>query len=364
MSASSTFTPISLRLTPPTTDPVSPKIFRSSLIDTVKTKVELTLSQVEKLHASCLKHDRYSFRVPGAFSGCGATIFSRPDQPTIYIEGGPRFLTGQNILGIENMLQMSSELSLAVLERAGIRINDSQRQQLEEGLFQLLRVDVAAHCTCGSPEQLRAVMEAIRRLAVNKARDVSFYGRETVYIGQHSKRRTFKVYNKGAEVGARPIPEGVYTRNALMQVTEGLLRFEFTLRAEELRRLGLASPLTWTPATGRAFLQRNFDFMTRVDGVVPNIVGAGQLTPSCRAKLRAYVLGDVSAFDGAPTMYDQRRREILRVTGIDISSPFALELQRDAVLSVRNVLRDGLGFKAHPKAWKRLRAAAVFRSPG
>lgn len=48
----------------------------------------------------------------------------------------------------------------------------------------------------------------------------------------------------------------------------------------------------------------------------------------------------------------------MQTLGIDISSPFDLKAQHDAVLTVRQVLERGLAFKEHPKAWKTLLAAA------
>ncbi|MDG9423037.1 hypothetical protein OLF92_11170, partial [Streptococcus pneumoniae] len=84
-------------------------------------------------------------------------------------------------------------------------MNRSLTQRLEEGMYEVMRADFVAHCDCGSPERLRAVLLALRHLAVSTARDVSFYGVETIYIGQHSRRKTLKIYDKGVELAKRPI---------------------------------------------------------------------------------------------------------------------------------------------------------------
>ena len=333
-------------------------IFISSLIDTTKIKLKITKKMVAALHASDLKHDGYKFKVPGAYPGGIATIFSRPGQQDVYIEAGPKFLTGQNVVGIEDAHELTSSIVSTAFDRAGIDLAESVYEIVEAGDYDLMRVDYVAHCDCGSPERLQAVMLALRHLAVGCARDVSFYGAETLYIGQHSRRKGLKIYGKGAELTQRPIPFGVPKREQLTAKAQGLLRFEFVLRAEELKRLGLANVLALTPAIGRAFLQGQFDFITRAKGVIPDPALASELPAACRAKLRAWLLGDGMAFTSAPTTRASNRRLILRVTGIDIGSPIDAKTQREALLTVRQVLRDGIGFKSHARAWSALIAAA------
>ena len=339
----------------PDTDPGHDvPLFKSSLFDTMKVKIELPRKMIRQLHASDLKHDGYSFKVPGPFPGCIATIFSRPNDDVVYIEAGPKFLTGQNIVGIEDALQLTYQIVRTALTRAGLTVRQALAARVEGGAYELLRADFVAHCDCGSPERLRAVMLALRHLAVSTARDVSFYGAETIYLGQHSRRKSLKIYNKGSELAARPVPEGVLNRERLTEKAQSLLRFEFVLRAEELKRLKLSDPSELTAEIGRALLQKQFDFVARAEGVVPDVALATQLPRACQAKLRAWLLGDASAFAGSPTTLSSNRRLILKVTGIDIASPLDVETQRAAVLTVREVLRAGMGFKAHPRAWQRM----------
>lgn len=333
-------------------------LFKSSLFDTMKVKIELPAKTVRALHASALKHDGFKFKVPGPFSGCIATIYSRPSEKVVYIEAGPKFLTGQNIVGIEDAHQLTSQIIRSALERAGLSVYRSLAERVEEGAYELLRADFVAHCDCGSPERLRAVMLALRHLAISTARDVSFYGADTIYIGQHSRRKTLKVYNKGAELLARPIPSGVPKQKQLTSRAQSLLRFEFVLRAEELKRLGLSDPKGLTSEIVRSLIQRQFDFVTRAGGVIPDLALASDLSRACQVKLRGWVLGDTSAFVGAPTTLASNRRQVLAITGIDIASPIDAKAQRLAVKTVRDVLRHGVGFMGRPKLWERLKEHA------
>ena len=334
------------------------RLFKSSLFDTMKVKIKLSAKAVKELHASVLKHDGYNFKVPGPFPGCIATIFSRPSEQIVYIEAGPKFLTGQNVVGIEDAHQLASEIITSALVRAGLSISQALAQRVEEGAYELLRADFVAHCDCGSPGRLHAVMLALRHLAVGTARDVSFYGVDTLYIGQHSRRKSLKIYNKGSELSIRPIPEGVPHRTQLTSKAQSLLRFEFVLRAEELKRLGLSDPKALTSEIVRDLIQRQFDFVTRAGGLIPDLALASNLSRACQAKLRAWVLGDTSAFAGSPTTFASNRRQVLATTGIDVASPIDAETQRLAVMAVRDVLRDGVGFKAHPKRWEQLKKDA------
>ncbi|MEJ1166391.1 phage/plasmid replication protein, II/X family [Variovorax sp. CCNWLW186] len=340
------------------------RLFKSSLFDTMKVKIELPAKAVKELHASVLKHDGYNFKVPGPFPGCIATIFSRPSEKIVYIEASPKFLTGQNVVGIEDAHQLTSEIITSALVRAGLSISQALAQRVEEGTYELLRADFVAHCDCGSPGRLHAVMLALRHLAVGTARDVSFYGVDTLYIGQHSRRKSLKIYNKGSELSVRPIPEGVPNRTKLTSKAQSLLRFEIVLRAEELKRLGRSDPKALTAEIARGFMQRQFDFVTRAGGIIPDLALASNLSRACQAKLRAWVLGDTSAFAGSPTTLASNRRQVLATTGIDVASPIDAETQRLAVMAVRDVLRDGVGFKAHPKRWEQLKKDAEAHGQG
>lgn len=337
------------------TETAAAPVLKSSLFDTMKVKLEVPPKLIKKLHDSDLKHDGNVFKVAGPFPGCIATVFSRPGEKFVYVEAGPKFLTGQNIFGLEDALQLSSEIILSALSRAGLDVDGALSRRVEEGAYEMMRADFVAHCDCGSSERLRAVILALRHLAVSTARDVSFYGTDTLYIGQHSRRRTLKIYDKGAELIVRPIPSGVLKRKEFTAKAQGLLRFELTLRAEELKRLGLANPHDLTAEIGRGFIQRQFDFVTRASGVIPDLGLASELSRACQAKLRAWVLGDTSAFSSSPTTLASNRSQVFAATGIDIASPIDVKTQRLAVLTVRDVLRHGVGFKAHPKLWERLK---------
>lgn len=75
--------------------------------------------------------------------------------------------------------------------------------------------------------------------------------------------------------------------------------------------------------------------------------------------MRAWALGDAAAFVDAPTTLGDNRRLVLAATGIDIANPFNPDEQRSAVLTIRRVLAGGIGFKAHPKTWERLKLVAI-----
>lgn len=329
--------------------------FKSSLVDTVKVKFELTAKQHQALLESNLKHDGAVYVVPGPYPKCSATIFARGTTRSVYVEGSPKYLTGQNLIGTENVAQFASQLLLAVLQRAGLNVGPKTRARIDQLDFELMRVDSAAHCDCRTEAAARTVMVALRRLAVASVREVALYGfDESIYIGLRSSRSTLKIYRKGAELQHNPIAAGVPGAQQLAQLAIGLVRFEYVLRSSELKRLGLHKPEKWQPNTGRDLLQRHFDQATRAQGQVPNVHHIDRLTPTLQLKLRAWLLGDMNAFLGSPTTAASSRRQVLDVTGIDVGSPLSAAAQRAAVLQVRDVLAAGFGFRTHPEAWARL----------
>ena len=332
--------------------------FASSLIDTIRVKLNMPHKLIASLHASGLKPRGNRFTIKGAF-GLTATIESWRSSNHVFIEASPKFLTGQNLIGIEDVHKLATEIILKVLDRAEIVVNRALEGKVRGGGYFLQRVDLVAHCDCGSADRLHATIRALKRLLADSAFDVSFYGYETIYIGQHSRYWTIKIYDKSKEMLVRPLSDELHQRDFLNMAAENVLRFEVVLRAPALQDLGLSHPLSWTSERVRDILQEKYDeLLSQVHGIAFDLGNASKLPPSCQTKYSAWVLGDASAFRRSPTTHDANRKVVMQTLGIDIASPFDLQAQRDAVLPVRQVLERGLVFKEHPKAWKILLAAA------
>ena len=159
--------------------------FDSSLIDTVKVRIPV---QHEGLAALAdnpnIRRNGNKYYVTSRFLGVFANIWSPASNKHLLIEASvPKFLTGQNLLGIHDMRLAVRDLVTEVLARSGFKSTRQNQWKVSVGDVQLLRADVAVHCACESEEETIALMQAARRLAIGLDRSVASFKNETVYLG-------------------------------------------------------------------------------------------------------------------------------------------------------------------------------------
>ena len=334
------------------------KPFFSALIDTVRLIVKVKHAPLEDNAHITRNRKGYGYSVPSRFTGISATIVGSPDRTQIRLEAsGPNFLTGQNIAGLKDIRRVCTELAFAVLEAAGIVPTVAERAAINAGKFRITRADLVVHCACGSSDRANALMRAVKNMISRYGKVTSAYGFETVYIGQYSKRRTLKVYRKDKLLEKHPLPDGVYGQNFLTKNALGLVRFELVLRRPQLADFGLDSPLAWTPTTLEELLTPWIDKLAASGSILPTTANMDQLPALLRAKLKLWLLGEESAFDGddwTPATYQKHRRTIRKVTGIDIEVPLSPELQAKALGTIRDMLDAGVGYRDYPDKWLEL----------
>ena len=332
--------------------------FLSSLFDSVKLKIDVNHSPLEQVcvgNSNVRRRRGNNYLVMSRFAGVTAHIKSWNDHQQLIIEASiPKFLTGQNVVGTEDLPGGCSELVFEVLKRAGISMSKAERLAIAGGNYALLRVDYTCHCDCGTEVNATALMTALRNLLVATAGDISMYGLETLYVHQHSSRWTVRIYRKDIELKKRPIPDGVYGRKFLTSAALGLVRIERTVKGEELKRLGLARPEAWTSERARKDMDSVVRRLRRAGGRIPVISNEYDLAPTPNLKLRAWLFGDQTAFTRTPTTLRKTRKLILELTGIDVTNSLSPELQRVVFLSVRKLFRVGFGYRDHQHKWKAL----------
>ena len=277
------------------------KPFYSLLIDTVKVKVRVKHPPLQELALSNanIKQDGYKFLIKCPLTGACVQMFSQENCQALLLEFSvPKFLTGQNIVGHLNLHAGVLAAIKKAFKLLGFLPSPEERAAIGRGDYALTRVDVAVHVDCGSSVHAQALMIALREYIVSNAGDVSLYGLETGYIGQGSKRRTFKWYRKGIELKkkGRAIPAHVHGCEYLTEVADRLVRFELTLRGKELTRLGLTSPMAWNEDVAKKQLLPWLFKLKQAEGVLPDANGINRLSPVMQNKLRLWLLGDVLAF--------------------------------------------------------------------
>ncbi len=338
--------------------------FGSSLIDTVKFRLQMEHEPLIDIVEGNKKVRRHGgrFTVDSRFSGVRANVWSPLDNQSLVIEASvAKFLTGQNLFGLNSIHDACDQVAREVLERLGIELDDEVEDALRDGTMELLRLDIAAHLKCTSNEEATAVMAALRRLAVTADNDWSAIKNETVTIGSWSRRRTFTIYRKDLELTKRPPGKDVWRRKHLLAAAPNLIRFELSLAGQELRDQGLRCVADCEPS--RLFEQLA-SWLRAAAGTarrLPVVAEGAELPDSLALRLRAWQLGDANAFAVAPSTRRQYRRQILDVVGIDIGSPLSTGEQRKALRTVRAVLATELAFRDRSGSWDRMKEGRTNR---
>lgn len=334
------------------------KPFYSLLIDTVKVKVRVKHPPLQELALSNanVKQDGYKFLIKCPLTGACVQMFSQENCQALLLEFSvPKFLTGQNIVGHLNLHAGVLAAIKKAFKLLGFLPSPEERAAIGRGDYALTRVDVAVHVDCGSSDYAQALMIALREYIVSNAGDVSLYGLETGYIGQGSKRRTFKWYRKGIELKkkGRAIPAHVHGCEYLTEVADRLVRFELTLRGKELARLGLTSPMAWNEDVAKKQMLPWLFKLKQAEGVLPDVNGINRLSPVMQNKLRLWLLGDVLAFSRGVSKdaYRDARKKVKLATGLDIELARSPELQAAAFTTIRQLFERGLGFKTYEEKW-------------
>lgn len=332
------------------------KPFHSSLIDTVRMVLYIRHELLARVMDGnpLMSRDGFKFYVRSPYTQAVAQVFSFNKGTKLVFEFSiPKFLTGQNLVGIEDMHDGCLQGIKAICNFMGIRPSAEERSSIESGSYRLTRVDLAKHIDCGTADRAAAMMFAIRNHLVGKAKDIAFYDDNTFYVGQHSKRRSYKIYRKDIELQARPMPDNVFGRNFLMGMSEGLVRTELTLRREELTERGLDNPLAWTSAKVRSLLAAWDNRLRLTDGKVPDVASVHGLTPTLQQKFRAWILGDSTAFTRGVThdTYRESRRRVFDQTGVDVGNHLTPQEQLKATLTIRQMFDAGSGYRSYESKW-------------
>lgn len=335
------------------------KPFHSSLIDTVRVVLYVRHAPLMCVMEGNpqMSRDGFKYCVRSPYTQAVAQVFSFNKGAKLVFEFSiPKFLTGQNLVGIEDMHRGCLQGIKVICNLMCIRPSVEERIAIESGCYRLTRVDLAKHIDCGTTDRAAAMMFAIRNHLVGKVKDIAFYDDNTFYVGQHSKRRSYKIYRKDIELQARPMPSNVFGRSGLMSKVEGLVRTELTLRREELTEHDLDSPLAWTPEKARSLLAAWDNRLRLTEGKVPDVATVDELTPALQQKFRAWVLGDATAFTRGVTKETSREniRRVYDQTGIDVGNHLTPEEQRKATLTIRDMFDAGSGYRSYEHQWGKL----------
>lgn len=240
----------------------------------------------------------------------------------LYISGNPvKFLQGHNLFGTDDLKYLFNKFFEELLKKdLGLKPTDIQKHKIKQGNYELLRVDCTQTWLLGSIEEVTAWIRALGNKGRLKRRGSGVFTGDTMYFGKNSRRSSFKFYSKGTEIKAKghKLPEQFRTPEMIDYANKSL-RAEATLRAMELKRLGLNNASVWTPEHSYQLL---YTLCIGNLELSENMALPDELTSALPLNLRsAYVLWkqgeDLRQTMAKATFY--KYRKLLLEYGIDIA---------------------------------------------
>lgn len=335
-------------------------VFASSTFDNVKAKFKVTHQALgEPLPYDNDKPTMTSNQVFNRIGNANLTVRSSGDGATLTIDGSYiKWLTGQNVIGTSNLLYLCSQTFQRVCKAIGITPSQEEIDSVKQGDFILFRIDYAVHCDAGSEAVAIFLQEQIKKHWAFSRPNYSHYrNHETLYVGQSSKRRTFKTYMKGRDIGAKGGLCGVLYGKEIEIVSNQLVRIELTLRNKYLKEanstrnpdLKLNNPLAWKNKYAKTLLKQ------RIKNLLSGIQGKHSLPIRSKIKLSNADKAVIAAHSAGVTIsriYDHRaykriRDKIKKSTGIDIALPIREHQVSHCFMEARQLLRDGVKYRSN-----------------
>ena len=238
-----------------------------------------------------------------------------------------------------------------VANKLHIKCSRAENNAIRDGEFLVRGVDIAGSFRAISREEVPLIIREAEYCWRDLGKNVSNYGRETVYIDQYSPTWSFKFYDKRVELSAHPLPKDIPYRERLLKYAEGLVRAELRIGAKELVERRLQHGTAWTEEVTEGLLTEAIAW-SGIHGPVNRVLLPEEYSGLPRNLQQTYQLW----LHGAPlrTLYDsqtyRRRCNELKRVGIDIRQP----QPKDRIISIDLAdLFNPENFLTHPQAAKK-----------
>lgn len=283
-----------------------------------------------------------------------------PQQSPLQISGNPaKFLHGHNLFGTADLPDLLGRTLAKARDSIWPDLFDLPELDLSEGLIS--RIDLTASWLVERAEDVLPILRAMEETiwCPYRGRGVFDAGGSTLYYGRTAKGKrakdwALKLYWKGSEIQAHPLPRPAYEVPGLLEDLNRTIRVELTLRTPELKRLGLRRVGDWTPAKVREIWEA---YVAKLEfgqaSVNLDTVDLGTLGLKARHThaLAAWKAGNDLRAGMSKTAFYRLRRELKEATGYDI----AAQRPRSNVVPLRRLVTVSPAL--HPRWADQLTAA-------
>lgn len=282
-----------------------------------------------------------------------SAIQVRTHGDTLEVSGNPtKFLSGHNLYGCNNLRMVCLLFAYGVWEKLGLEPLERDFARWFVGDVRISRVDVTrmyrpADAPPGWVPKWLSIASSVAHGGHQRVTNRGAYEGNTLYVGQHSRRVSLKLYDKAAELRRHPPqwPDGISKEGgeawaaSLLAYARDTLRVEVTLRTLELKDRHLDTVASWSPQVGEAILDERIRKLTMLEGLTMTDDELNDLPRNLRAPYRMWLAGD-----DLREVYSRRQfyrhRAALLPYGIDIAHVRPRQVVTERQHALGRPLRD------------------------
>jgi II/X family phage/plasmid replication protein len=245
------------------------------------------------------------------------------------VSGNPaKFLTGHNLFGSDDV----AGLLAATIDKAARAIwpDVDQVPQVDCSKALISRIDLTGSWLVEREVDVLPYLKAMEESVwcPYRGRGVFDAGGSTLYFGRTAKGKrakdwALKLYWKGPEVTAHPLPRPAYAVSGLLDELNRTIRVELTLRTPELKRLGLREVSCWSAERVREIWEAyvaKLDFGQGTVNLDTADLGAMGLKARHVDALAAWKAGNDLRAGRTRRSFYRLRTELKETTGFDIAT--------------------------------------------
>lgn len=263
-----------------------------------------------------------------------------PDERTIYISGNPnKLLNGHNLFGSHDLSGLYLEGGTFVRTHAALFPGPETWESCRFSKPRYSRIDLTRSYRFRTNAEARDFVRFVAGSARSRHGAASMQHDGTAYLGKHSRRWTLKIYCKHQEFVSSILPKRFQKsalsllcfndpqKASLLDWSQGVVRFELTLRGPELGWLNRMSEKSAVMPDHDQLMAVWSEYYNKITFNSNNamhqktIISLDGLRPAARPIYELWALGkDVRSICSKSAFY-RYRSHILKVLDVDISIP-------------------------------------------
>jgi len=275
------------------------------------------ISQTGKVIKQIMK----PLRLEGSYSSSLAVShWTRGLESQIRVTGNfAKWLQGHNLFGTSDLTSLIYAVGLKLCKILELSPTQQEHIAWRTGNVWLTRID------CTDMWKLQTQGDVLGWLNTAQFQARSRHGSPimtggTLYFGKHSRRWSMKFYAKLDEILRRghQLPFSIRDREKLVELADGMLRAELTLRSPELGKLELNKACDWKPSTPYQLLMEYLNRLQVADQFMLADESIATLPKTLQAYYQLWVDGHELRGMMPKTSFYRKRRQLLEY-GIDIT---------------------------------------------